>query len=131
MVDDPEARRISELLARITRGEQTEAEAEELELYAAADPAVRAAVEERTRQAALGAGWLARVEADHQVTSLERSPGVRLERGLGVGLVALGLVAAALAPVYGAAALVVGLGLLVSSWLRVNHRRDPYKDIQR
>lgn len=131
MAEDPEAQRIAELLARITRGELSEAEAEELELYAAAMPELRATIEARARQAALGGGWLARVEVDHQVTALERSPAVRIERSVGVALVALGLIGAVLAPLPSAGALALGLVVLLVSWLRVNHHRDPYKDIQR
>jgi len=131
MAEDPEAERVAELLARVTRGELSEAEAEELELYAADSPELRATIAARTRQASLGGGWLARVEVDHQVTALERSPTVRLERTLGVGLVALGLLGAVLAPLYAAGALGLGLLVLLVSWLRVNHHRDPYKDIQR
>ncbi|WAS98595.1 hypothetical protein [Nannocystis punicea] len=131
MADDPEARRVSELLDRITRGELSEAETEELELYAQGDPELRAVIAARTSQAALGGGWLARVEADHRIARAERSPRVLLERGLGGLLVALGVVAWAAAPVLGPALAVAGLGLLVYSWIRVNHSQDPYKDIQR
>lgn len=131
MREDPEVRRISELLDRITRGELSEAEAEELELYAAADPGLREAIEERRRQAALGGGWLARVEADHRIARAERSPGVMLARGAGAGLSALGLLAWSVSPALGAGMLALGLGVLLVSWLRVNHRHDPYKDIQR
>ncbi|WP_434415249.1 hypothetical protein [Nannocystis pusilla] len=131
MADDPEARRVSELLDRITRGELGEAEVEELELYAQHDPELRAAIAARTQQAALGGGWLARVEADHRIARAERSPRVLLERGLGGLLVALGWLTWAAAPALGPGMVVVGLGLLVYSWIRVNHRQDPYKDIQR
>ncbi|MBZ5713103.1 hypothetical protein [Nannocystis pusilla] len=131
MVDDPEARRVSELLDRLTRGELSEAEAEELELYAQADPQLRAAIEARSSQAALGGGWLARVEADHRIAHAERSPRVLLERGIGGLLVAVGVVAWAAMPLLGPGMVVAGLGVLLLSWIRVNHRQDPYKDIQR
>jgi len=42
-----------------------------------------------------------------------------------------GLFAASAAPLVGAGLLVVGLAVLLFSWIRVNHRHDPYKDIQR
>jgi len=131
MSDDPEVRRVSELLDRITRGELSEAEAEELELYAAADPELRAVIEARSRQAALGGGWLARVEADHAVARVERSSGVMLVRGVAVAMVVAGLFASGAAPVVGSSLLLVGLAVLLFSWIRVNHRHDPYKDIQR
>lgn len=125
--EDPEARRIAELLDRITRGELTEAEAEEIELYAEERPELRAEIEARRQQAALGGGWLARVVADHALAKAERSPRVLLERAAGAALVVAGLVLLEWSP----AALVLGLGVLVFSFLRVNHRHDPYKDIQR
>ncbi|MBA3545072.1 MAG: hypothetical protein H0T76_01170 [Nannocystis sp.] len=131
MSDDPELRRISELLDRITRGELSEAEGEELELYAADKPELRSVIEARSRQATLGGGWLARVEADHAVARVERSAGVVLERSVGLAMVVAGLIAANVAPMVGSSLLLVGLAVLVFSWIRVNHRHDPYKDIQR
>lgn len=122
---------MTELLDRLTRGELGEAEAEELELYAQSDPELRAVIAARTSQAALGGGWLARVEADHRIARAERSPRVMFERGLGGVLVALGLVASVVAPVLGPGLAAFGLAVLAYSWIRVNHRQDPYKDIQR
>lgn len=122
---------MSELLDRLTRGELDEAEAEELELYAQGDPQLRGAIEARAGQAALGGGWLARVEADHRIARAERSPRVLLERGIGGLLVALGAVAWAAGPLLASGMVVAGLGVLLFSWIRVNHRQDPYKDIQR
>lgn len=131
MVDDPEARRISELLDRLTRGELSEAEGEELELYAQADPQLRAQIQARAGQAALGGGWLARVEADHRIARAEQSPRVLLERGIGGALVAIGVVVWAAAPLLGPGLVAAGFAVLLYSWIRVNHRHDPYKDIQR
>jgi len=131
MADDPEARRVSELLDRLTRGELDEAEAEELELYAQGDPQLRAAIEARAGQAELGGGWLARVEADHQIARAQRSPRALLERGIGGLLVAIGAIAWAAAPLLGPGMVAVGLGVLLFSWIRINYRQDPYKDIQR
>src|SRR5689334_23340944 len=119
MVDDPEGRRVSELLDRLTRGQLDEAEAEELELYAQGDPQLRGTIEARASQAALGGGWLARVEADHRIARAERSPRVLLERGIGGLLVALGAVAWAAAPLLGSGMVVAGLGVLLFSWIRV------------
>lgn len=129
--DDPELRRVSELLDRLTRGELSEAETEELELYAAADPELRAVIEARSRQAVLGGGWLVRVEAEHALARAERSPGVLAVRGAALAMLLAGLFAASAAPLVGAGLLVVGLAVLLFSWIRVNHRHDPYKDIQR
>lgn len=131
MSEDPEERRVAELLDRITRGELGEAEAEELELYAAADPGLQAQIEARRQQARLGGGWLARVEAEHQIAQAERSAGVVLERGIAAGIMTLGAVAWFFTPALGAAALALGAALLVFSWIRVNLRGDPYRDIQR
>lgn len=131
MAEDPERRRVGELLDRITRGELSEAEAEELELYAADDPELHAAIEARAQQARLGGGWLARVEADHGIARVERSPAVVIARGAASGLVAIGLVVSLFTPVAGMGLLAVGAAVLIFSWLRVNHRDDPYKDIQR
>ena len=131
MPEDLEARRVGELLDHITRGELSEAEAEELELYAADDPQLRAQIDARAQQARLGGGWLVRVEADHQIARRERTPGTALARGGAAGLVALGLVVSLFAPAAGAGLVAVGAAVLLLSWLRINHRADPYKDIQR
>jgi HAMP domain-containing protein len=45
--------------------------------------------------------------------------------------VAVGAIAWAAAPLLGSGMVAVGLGVLLFSWIRVNHRQDPYKDIQR
>lgn len=131
MSDDPETRRIQELLDRITRGGLSEAEAEELELYAADDPELRAAIATRTRQATLGAGWLARVEADHPLARREPTPGTILERRIGLGLLAGAVGLWFLMPLLGAGAFILGLGVLLVSLIRHDRRNDPYKDIQR
>lgn len=131
MSDDPEARRVTELLARITRGELSEAEAEELELYAADDPELRATIAARRSQAALGAGWLARVEADHPLARRASTRGEQLANRVGLGLVGASVLAWFVMPLLGAGAFILGLGVLLASWIRANHRSDPYKDIQR
>ncbi|MCB9567134.1 MAG: hypothetical protein H6710_07985 [Myxococcales bacterium] len=112
---DPEEARVAELLDRVRRGELSEGEREELALYAAE-------------------GWLARVEADDRIATIEGSRGVQIERGIGLALVLGGLVTSSLAPLTGSLALLAGVLLLIYSFARVRlatHRRDPYKDIKR
>ncbi|MCB9748765.1 MAG: hypothetical protein H6713_02035 [Myxococcales bacterium] len=138
MSDDPERARIDALLDQVTRGAVSDAETEELALYAASDPALREEIVTRARQADLGAGWLARVEADHAIAQVESSGRARVERGLGLALMAGGFVASTLAgavsPVLGPALLLLGLTILVWSFARVRlatFASDPYKDVQR
>jgi hypothetical protein len=117
----------------VREGEATEAEQEELALYAEGDPAVallsRRADEERT----LGGTWLSRVAADRRIEAAERSPVVVAERGLGMALLIGGLVGVFFVPALGLAA-AAGAGILGFSVLRVRLRTamdDPYKDIEK
>ena len=131
---DPEAQRVDELLARVTRGEVSEAEREELAIYVADDPELADAIRGQEAKARLGGEWLARVSADEELARVETSTRTNVERGVGLALFFGGLVVSFAAPVIGLAALMAGLLLLVFSFLRVRlrtHRSDPYKDIQR
>ncbi|MCB9704195.1 MAG: hypothetical protein H6711_20065 [Myxococcales bacterium] len=131
---DPEEARVAELLDRVRRGELSEGEREELALYAAEDPSLHQAIAARSEEARLGEGWLARVEADDRIATIEGSRGVQIERGIGLALVLGGLVTSSLAPLTGSLALLAGVLLLIYSFARVRlatHRRDPYKDIKR
>lgn len=133
-MDDPERQRVAELLGRVTRGEVSEAEREELALYVEAEPELRQAIARSEEQGRLGSGWLARVEADHAIAEVESSPRTMIERGVGLALFFGGLVASFAAPITGSVALLAGLLLLVASFIRVRvatHRSDPYKDVQR
>ncbi len=129
--EDPEAQRVVTLLERMAQGQLSEAEAEELELYAQDDPSLRQAMAVQSERVELGGRWLARVAADQQISHYERTSRVRIERGGGASLVVLGFVTMGLAPVLAGCLTVLGLGILAVSWIRVNHRRDPYKEIQR
>ncbi|MEZ4380708.1 MAG: hypothetical protein R3A79_05145 [Nannocystaceae bacterium] len=133
-MDDPERQRVEELLACVTRGAVSEAEREELQLYAEAHPELREAIARAEARGELGQGWLARVEADDAIATIEGSRGTMIERGVGLALLFGGLVASFGAPITGSAALVAGLLILVASFVRVRlatHRSDPYKDVQR
>lgn len=132
MTQDPEARRIEELLAKQRAGEASAAESEELALYAREHPALAGRIEQMDRERELGGGWLARVEADSKLQAAETSPRVRLERGLGLGLMVGGFAFTMLAPVVGLAAVGTGVLLLLYSFVRARlatHRSDPYKDV--
>jgi len=131
---DVEELRIEELLAARGRGDATAAQAEELALYLEQRPELRERVEQAEQHGELGRGWLARVEADHQVERAEQSPRARLERGAGLGVAAVGMVLTFVAPVVGAPLLGVGTLLLLYSFIRVRlqtHAADPYKDVIR
>ncbi|MEZ4450235.1 MAG: hypothetical protein R3B09_12230 [Nannocystaceae bacterium] len=134
MVDDPERRRVEELLDKVTHGQVSEAEREELALYSERDPDLEQVIAERGREGALGQGWLERVTADHEIQRVEAAPRARIERGVGLAFFAAGVGVSLVAPVTGTVALLVGLGILLLSFLRIRlqtARRDPYKDIQR
>jgi hypothetical protein len=133
MGNEPEQERINALLDRVARGVLTEAESEELALYTVERPELRAEVATRARRADLGAGWLARVEADQQIARLETARPVRIERGVGLALMVGGALALPFAPAAGPAIAVLGLLVLVASFVRVRLatlKNDPYKDVQ-
>jgi ferric-dicitrate binding protein FerR (iron transport regulator) len=134
MTNDPEHERIEELLGRSRTGEATEAEREELELYVKSQPELRALVERSQRERELGEGWLQRVEADEKLQALGASPRVRLERGLGLGLLVAGFGLNLVAPAVGGIAMGTGVLVLLYSFLRARfaeQKSDPYKDVLR
>lgn len=131
---DVEEHRIEELLAAQTRGSATEAETEELALYVERRPDLQRRVERAVRDGELGAGWLVRVERDHQAELAEQTPRARAERGLGLGIAGIGLLAWMASPVVGAPIVGMGALLIVYSFARVRlqtHATDPYKDVKR
>jgi hypothetical protein len=133
-MNDPERRRLDELIARVGAGDATEAERVELDLYVDDDPALRAEVDQRIRAHDPDNQWLARVEADRRITRREGSGRVRAERAVGLGLVAGGFVLGPLLPVVAPAALLAGVGLLTWSFVRLRLeelRDDPYRKIDR
>jgi len=134
MTKDPEKERIEQLRVRTRTGEATEAEHEELELYAKSQPEVRALVDRSQRERALGEGWLQRVEADEKLQALGASPRVRLERGLGLGLLVAGFGLNLIVPAVGGIAMGSGLLVLLYSFVRARiaeQKSDPYKDVHR
>jgi hypothetical protein len=133
-IADPEAARLDELLHKAERGGASEAESEELALYAAADSALEARIEAAGRRGELGRGWLERVHKDDALRRMQTEGRVRLERGAALGLGALGFLLMFLNPALGITALGSGVVVLLYSVIRVRartHRDDPYKDVQR
>jgi hypothetical protein len=131
---DPDEQRLHELARASADGRASEAEREELALYVPDEPQRRALVERARAQQQLGDGWLARVEADDALAAADRHGSVRLERGLGVGLLLAGLVASPFAPVFAVVATAAGGTAIVASLLRARWLaglRDPYRDIER
>ncbi len=132
--EDPEAARIEALIDRAERGSVSEAETEELMLYAADHPELRARIEAAARRRDLGHGWLERVRKDDAIQQLESSPRVRLERGAGLVLLAVGFVLQFVSPLVGIGMLASGFAVLLYSFIRVRakaHKDDPYKEVQR
>lgn len=140
MFDDPELRRIAELLVCQREGRLADAEHEELELYLDQQPEL---VEQARAQ--LGAlvlptptgaseidrAWLERVHGDRALTQAGQTRRTRLERGLGVGLVAGGSMLALGGTSLGLAAILAGVALLLVSFIRVRlTTRDPYDQIE-
>lgn len=133
MHDDPEQQRLDELIARVASAQASDAEREELEMYAAERPEIVERLRHAATKTALGEGWLARVEADRRLRQRESSPLAQLERSTGMGMliagVVLGLVGSPLAPI----GWIGGVGMLTWSVVRVRlrtHKDDPYRDIE-
>lgn len=122
------------LVARALEGTVTAAEREELALYAEHDPQLVTRLEEAERQGRLAHGWLERVNKDAEIERVELGRRARVERGVGLTLLAAGYPLALLFPLLGVAALGAGFFVLVYSFARVRlstHTKDPYKDVVR
>lgn len=131
---DPEVARIEALLAAERGGTASEAEREELAIYAAERPELAGRLVENARAAELGAGWLHRVEHDERRLAIERGSRARIERGVGLGLVLVGWLLHFPLPIAGVLLSGGGIVLLLYSLLRVRSRaghRDPYEDVIR
>lgn len=141
MSDDPELRRIAELLAAERESRLDEAEEVELALYRDEQPALV----ERAR-AQLGSlilptparpgsddrAWLARVEQDEALARAHHTPWTRAERGVGLALIAGGWLTAIGGFAVGPFAVLAGIVLLLFSFVRVRlTRTDPYDQIER
>ena len=131
---EPERERIDQLLDRVSSGEISEAETEELALYVDSYPALQDDVKRRASDANLGRGWLARLEADRKIAAVETSRRTRVEQGVGLAVAGVGVAVQIVNPLLGVALCVAGVALLIVSILRVRlatHKHDPYKDVQR
>jgi hypothetical protein len=131
---DPEEARVTALVTRTLEGTLTAAEHEELALYAESDPRIGARIDQAAQQARLGRGWLERVQGDARIERVERGRRARLERGIGLALLASGYPLTLLAPLVGFMTLGAGVFVLMYSFVRVRlatHDEDPYKDVVR
>jgi ferric-dicitrate binding protein FerR (iron transport regulator) len=139
MDEDPELRRIVELMAGEREGRLEEAETVELALYREEQPALaEAARASLALRPALGLGppadegaWVERVRAGQALEAAERAPRTRGERAAGLALVAGGLALSMIGWAGGSVMLIVGLSLLLGSFIRVRlSSRDPYDRIK-
>lgn len=132
--DDPEHERVQALLQRSLAGTATDAESEELALYATDRPDLRDHIEAQVQRGALGHGWLERVQRDQSIAEVDGSRRAQLERGVGLTLLLSGWLLVYLSPVVGGPVAGAGLLILLYSLIRVRlatHAQDPYKDIER
>lgn len=129
---EPEEERLTELTRRLREGVASDAEKEELALYADGQPEVQALVKRAAEERELGGHWLARSEADKRLSAAAKTPLTIAERRVGVALVVGGGVGALFVPA-AAVAMVAGAALLTWSILRVRITatdKDPYEDIE-
>ncbi|MFV8752543.1 hypothetical protein ACNOYE_18505 [Nannocystaceae bacterium ST9] len=141
MSDDPELRRVAELLVARREGRLAEAETEELALYVDEQPELveqaRARLAELILPPSAGAtgdtdrAWLERVHDDRALTRAHSTTWTRAERGFGLALVGGGWVFALFGWAAGPLVALVGVALLIASFLRVRlMNRDPYDRIE-
>jgi len=139
MEEDPEGQRIAELLAGEREGRLVAAESVELALYREEQPELVAAARvwvEKSPIHGLGpvaddGAWLERIRAGQALEAAERAPRTRGERAVGLALVAGGWALSLVGWMGGSVMLVVGIALLLGSFIRVRlARRDPYDRIK-
>ncbi len=131
--DDPEAARVQALLMRQLEGNASDAETEELALYASDRPDLRNHIQEQVARGTLGEGWLERVRKDEAIAATEGSTRARVERGTGLALLLGGWGLSYLTPI-GVGFAAIGMLIVLYSLVRVRlatHQTDPYKDIVR
>ena len=129
-MDDAERRRWTELLDGLDKA--GEPERTEVELYLEQYPHLREAFERRCQEMELGSDWLSRVRADRGLQRRERSRLVRIERGVGLGLLGAGTLLSPVLGVVAPVAVLSGMGLLVWSFVRLRLqeiKEDPYRRI--
>ena len=132
--DDPEADRVAELLQRQLEGHGTDAETEELALYAADRPDLRSHIEQQVARGALGQGWLERARKGDAIATVETTGRARIERVTGASMVVVGWMLSYLIPFVGLPVALGGIALILYSVVRVRaatHASDPYKDVVR
>lgn len=130
-MSEAEQERLHQLVHRVGQDDATDAEVEELKLYLQDNPALVRQVRDEVVLRKFGGGWLERLEADQAIVEQERRPVVRAERGVGLGLMALGFLGSFFHPVAGVGVL-AGMVLLLFSFIRTGvsgARRDPYRDV--
>lgn len=124
--------RVQHLVQCLARDEASDAEVEELKLYLEQDPALVRAVRDRAVLRTFGEGWIDRIEADHALAVRERRAAVRVERGVGLTLLAGGAVSTFVLPAVGSVAVLAGLVVLAYSFVRGRVEaagKDPYEDV--
>ena len=143
--EDPELRRIAELLVGQREGRLDDAELEELALYVDEQPALVKQARGRLGQLVLprqthapsqapghqDQAWLERVHGDHALARAHQTSWTRMERGLGLTLVFGGWGLALFGVAAGWMMTLVGVALLLGSFIRVRlANRDPYDRIE-
>lgn len=114
-------------------GTASDAEIEELTLYADSRREVALSLSRAQHARELGGRWLVRASADKRIDAAHKAPLVVAERAVGSSLAVVGTIGLLFSPVFGVAAL-VGLGILGFSVLRVHVQgavEDPYKEIEK
>ena len=132
-IDHPEAQRVAELTLAIDEGRASEAEREELTLYADAHPQARTLATRVNNEGKLGGKWLARTQADERLRSAENTPFAKHERRVGAALITGGLVTSFFFPP-AVAAVAAGALLLGISVVRIKLKtlgQDPYSKIDK
>ncbi len=134
---DPEATRVSELLALEEGGRATPEQREELALYRVESGDARRLVRRALADhdpARRDRAWLSRVAGDRRIEKRENSGRVRWQRGAGLFLLAFGLIAPGLSPVVAPVAVLAGVGILL--WSTLAQRLwdlsdDEYREIKK
>lgn len=142
MSEDPELRRVAELLVQQRAGRLADAECEELALYVDEQPALVEAARARLGALVLPTSrdapsdedraWLERLQGDQALAQAHSTPRTRLERGVGLGMVGVGFGLAIVGWWAGPVLAGVGVLTLLASFIRVRvTTRDPYDRIER
>jgi hypothetical protein len=142
MAEDPELRRVAELLVQQRAGRLADAETEELALYVDEQPSLVEAARARLGELMLPTSrdapsdddpaWLDRLHGDRALAEAHSTPRTRAERGVGLGLIGVGFGLAIFGWWVGPVMAGVGVLTLLASFIRVRvTARDPYDRIER